>query len=111
MCGMDLYPWQEFLLIHGLELAEGLTVSTMNDRPADAPLFRFRNVVVVVARQQGKSVLGQVLSLFFLYVLRTRLVLGTAQDVDTAEEGGEGARGSVDGRPELAAELLAPRAR
>src|SRR5690625_401175 len=108
MCGMDLYPWQEFLLIHGLELAEGLTVSTMNDRPADAPLFRFRNVVVVVARQQGKSVLGQVLSLFFLYVLRTRLVLGTAQDLDTAEEVWDGALEIAEESPELAAELLPP---
>lgn len=108
MCGMDLYPWQEFLLIHGLELAPGVTVSNMNDRAQDEPLFRFRNVTVLVARQQGKSVLGQVLSLFFLYVLRTRLVLGTAQDLDTAEEVWDGALEIAEESEELSAELLPP---
>lgn len=108
MCGMELYPWQEFLLIHGLELAPGVTVASMNDRAQDEPLFRFRNVTVIVARQQGKSVLGQVLSLFFLYVLRTRLVLGTAQDLDTAEEVWDGALEIAEESQELAAELLPP---
>src|SRR5690625_5702884 len=45
MCGMDLYPWQEILHIHGLQLAGGLTVSTMHDQAAVAPFFRSRDVV------------------------------------------------------------------
>ena len=70
--GVFLYPWQKVLLIRGLELkAEGG--------------FRFRTLVVLVARQNGKSTLGQVLALWSLYVLRVPLIIGTAQDLSTAE--------------------------
>lgn len=103
VCGIDLFPWQRWLLIHTLELAPELTVSTMNDRGKLDPLFRFRKVVVLVARQNGKSTLSQVLSLFFLYVLGTDLVLGTAQDLDTAEEVWDGALDIIEETPELAA--------
>lgn len=74
----ELLPWQRWLLIHALEL-----------RP-DGRL-RFRNVVVLVSRQNGKSTLSQVLSLWWLFVLGVRLVLGTAQDLDVAEEIWQGA--------------------
>lgn len=108
VCGVDLYPWQEWLLIHALELAPGLTVKTMHKRGRLDPLFRFRKVVVLVARQNGKSTVSQVLSLFFLYVLGTELVLGTAQDLDTAEEVWAGALDIIEETPELAAEALKP---
>lgn len=75
---VDLLPWQEWLLVHALELLP-------NGR------FRFRNVVLLVARQNGKSTLSQVLSLYFLCVLGRRTVLTTAQDLDTAEEIWQGA--------------------
>lgn len=61
------------MLIHALELR------------ADGG-FRYRTVVVLVARQQGKSMLSVVLSLFFMFVLARELVIGTAQDLDVAEE-------------------------
>ena len=102
VCGIDLFPWQRWLFIHALELAPGLTVSTMNERGRLDPLFRFRKIIVLVARQNGKSTLSQVLSLFFLYVLGTDLVLGTAQDLDTAEEVWEGALDIIEDTPELA---------
>lgn len=70
---MELFPWQKWLLIHALELL-----------PDNS--FRFRRVVVLVARQNGKSTVSQVLALWFLYVYGYELVLGTAQDLDTAEE-------------------------
>lgn len=70
---VDLLPWQEWLLIHALEL-----------RPDGR--FRFRNVVVLVARQNGKSLLSQVLSLYSICVLGRRTVLSAAQDLDTAED-------------------------
>jgi hypothetical protein len=76
--GVVLFPWQRWLLIHALEL-----------RPEGG--FRFRNVVVLVARQNGKSTLSQVLALWFMYVYGYDLVLGTAQDLDTAEEVWQGA--------------------
>ncbi len=69
---IDLLPWQEWLLIHALEL-----------RPNGR--FRFRNVVVLVARQNGKSLLSQVLSLYSICVLGRKTVLSAAQDLDTAE--------------------------
>lgn len=91
VCGIDLFPWQRWLLIHALEL-----------NPDDSGSFRFRNIVVLVARQNGKSTLSQVLSLFALYVLGIDLVLGTAQDLDTAEEVWEGALEIIEETPQLA---------
>jgi len=73
MLGIDLMPWQQWLLIHALER-----------NPDGTP--RFRTVLVLVARQNGKSTLLQVLSLFMLFVVQVTLVLGTAQDLDTAED-------------------------
>ncbi len=78
-----LLPWQRWLLIHALELSP------------DGSL-RFRNVVVLVARQNGKSTLSQVLALWAMYVLGRRVVLGTAQDLDTAEEVWQGAVDMVE---------------
>lgn len=75
---ISLFPWQRWLLVHLLELL-----------PNGA--LRFRIAVVLVARQNGKSTVGQVLSLWFMYVYGWRLVLGTAQDLDTAEEVWQGA--------------------
>lgn len=89
--GIELYPWQKWLLIHALELLPD-------------GQFRFRNVVVLVARQNGKSTLSQVLALFFMYVLGTALVIGTAQDLDVAEEIWEGAVEIVEETPELNAQ-------
>lgn len=102
VCDVSLYPWQKWLLIHTLELSPGVTVKNMASRGRDEPLFRFRNVVVLVARQQGKSTLSQVLALFFLYVLGIDLILGTAQDLDTAEEVWDGALDIIEETPELA---------
>ena len=70
---IELFPWQKWLLIHALEL-----------RPNGR--LRFRNIIVLVARQNGKSTLSIVLSLWAMYVFGTKTILGTAQDLDTAEE-------------------------
>lgn len=86
--GMSLYPWQRWLLIHMLELLP------------DGQL-RFRTVVVLVARQNGKSTLSIILSLFFMYVLARNLVIGTAQDLDVAEEIWQGAVDIIEETPEL----------
>lgn len=86
---IELFPWQKWLLVHALELAP------------DGETFRFRNVVVLVARQNGKSTLSQVLSLFYMYVLGTMLVIGTAQDLDVAEEIWQGAVDLVEETPQL----------
>ncbi|MEE6295188.1 hypothetical protein [Georgenia wangjunii] len=75
---VELMPWQRALLIRMLELREDGTL-------------RFATVVVLVARQNGKSTLSQVLALWFMLMAGWPLVLGTAQDLDVAEEVWEGA--------------------
>lgn len=87
--GIELLPWQRWLLIHALELLEDGS-------------FRFRTVVLLVARQNGKSTLAQILSLFFLYVRQSRLVIGTAQNLDIAEEVWAGAVELAEGTPDTA---------
>lgn len=87
--GVELFPWQKWLLIHALEL-----------RPEGG--FRFRTVVVLVARQNGKSTLSQVLALWAMFVLQVALVIGTAQDLDVAEEIWSEAVELVEETPELA---------
>lgn len=79
---LTLLPWQKWLFIHALEIV---------DQPDGSWRFRFRTVLVLVARQNGKSLMGMVLALYFLYCLDAALVLGTAQDLDQATEVWEGA--------------------
>lgn len=94
--GVELYPWQRWLLIHALEL-----------HPDGS--FRFRHLIVLVARQNGKSTLSQIIALYFLFcVPDCRLVLGTAQDLDTAEEVWDGAKEMIDENEELADLTLEP---
>lgn len=85
---VELLPWQRWLLVHMLEL-----------RP-DGTL-RFRTVVILMARQNGKSTLSQIVALWFMYVYGTPLVIGTAQDLDVAEEIWQGAVDLVEETPEL----------
>jgi hypothetical protein len=87
--GLDLYPWQRWFFIHALELREDGS-------------FRFRTLVLLVARQNGKSLVSQVLALFSLYVLDVPLVISTAQDLDTAEEVWDGAVELIDATAALA---------
>lgn len=79
---LKLLPWERWLFIHALEIV---------DQPDGSWRFRFRTVLVLVARQNGKSLMGMVLALYFLYCLDAALVLGTAQDLDQATEVWEGA--------------------
>lgn len=91
--GITLYPWQEWLLIHALELNE------------DDGTFRFRKVFVLVGRQNGKSTLLQILTLWRLYLDRATLVLGTAQDRGIARDQWLGAVEIAQSVPELAEEI------
>lgn len=75
--GIRLHPWQKWLFVHSLEVI---------DKPDGTWMLRFRTVVVLVGRQNGKTTMGAILSLFFLYALRSGLVIGTAQDLEQAED-------------------------
>lgn len=86
---IELYPWQKWLLIHMLELLPDNSL-------------RFRTVIVLVARQNGKSTLSQVVALWFMYIYGVALVIGTAQDLDVAEEIWQGAVDLAEESPDLA---------
>jgi hypothetical protein len=92
MIGEPLLPWQQWLVKHGLELHPDGT-------------YRFRTVLVLVARQNGKSSIKRVLSLWRLYMDRARLVLGVAQDVSLAREQWNTAMETIRACPDLADEL------
>lgn len=91
--GVVLFPWQKWLLIHALELLPDGS-------------FRFENVVLLVARQNGKSTMMQVLSLWRMYLdRRPPLIIGTAQNLDIAEHMWRGAVEMARSVPELSAEI------
>lgn len=75
-----LLPWQKWLLIHALELLP----LEIEDHPR-RPRFRFRTVLVLVGRQNGKSTLTMILILWFMMVRCVELVIGTAQSLGIAE--------------------------
>ncbi len=68
-----LWAWQRWLVIHGGELG-----------PDGAP--RFRELLVLVARQNGKSFLLVILALWWMFVECVALVLGTSSKLEYAKE-------------------------
>lgn len=89
--GFDPLPWQRWLFIHALEL-----------KPDGR--FRFRTVLILVARQNGKTSLVEIKNIWKMYVLGAQ-VLGTAQDLDISEESWDNAVEICEGIPELAVEI------
>lgn len=80
--GIRLYPWQQWLLVHALELnADGS--------------YRFGKVIVEVARQNGKTTLVTVLAAYWLFIDALAhpehvrpdkfVVVGAAQTLDNAK--------------------------
>lgn len=74
---LKLYPWQEWALIHLFEIEGDIEVKWN---------FRFRILLLFVARQNGKTVLSKVIASFFLNVLEVKNVLGTSLSVDKSLE-------------------------
>lgn len=70
---MPLDPWQRWLVIHGGELG-----------PDGAP--RFRELLILVARQNGKSFLLVILALWWMFVECVPIVLGTSSKLEYAKE-------------------------
>lgn len=91
--GEPLLPWQEWLVIHAMELLPDGT-------------YRFRTIMALVARQNGKTSLSRTLALWRLYIDGARLVLGAAQDVSIAREVLNAAHDMAMEVPDLAAEVL-----
>ena len=92
MIGEPFLPWQQWLAIHALELNPGGS-------------FRFRTVVCLVARQNGKSTFKRTVSLWRLYIDGARLVLGVAQDVSLAREQWNYCQDTINACPDLKTEF------
>lgn len=96
-----LLPWQRWWLIHAFEL-------TLDPHPMTGRRrLRFRTLLTLVARQQGKSWLLRVVALWALYVRRVGMVLGAAQSLDIARETWLLAVDLAKAAPECAAEIPA----
>lgn len=106
LLGVELYPWQKVLLIRALELRE------------DGVTYRFRRIIVLVGRQNGKTMLASVLAAWWLFVDSKRhpdrvppvkfKIVGVAQNLDIAREPWNAVKSWVDPDPETdAAEELA----
>ena len=92
----NLYPWQKWALIHILEI--------IGDLGGDWR-FRFRTALILISRQNGKTVLSEVIASFFLNVLCVDSVFGTSLSLDKAEEVWEAVVQDQETIPELSAEL------
>ncbi|MEN0021999.1 MAG: hypothetical protein AAGC61_01870 [Microbacterium sp.] len=78
---VHLFPWQKWLLIHMMELDS-------------FGLLRFRKALIIVGRQNGKTLIAAVLAAYWLYVDAGRwptqlpeqdfIVVGAAQKLDIA---------------------------
>ena len=102
---IELYPWQQWLLIHALELLE------------DGITYRYRRIIVLVGRQNGKTLVASVLASWWLHVdsqrhpdrvppLRFKIV-GTAQNLDIAREPWNSVKLWCDPEPETIEEQAA----
>ena len=91
-----LYEWQKWALIHGLEIVGELGGDWK---------FRFRTVLYLISRQNGKTVLSEVIASFFLNVLQVQSVFGTSLSLDKAEEVWESVISDQESIPELSAEI------
>lgn len=94
--GKKLYPWQEWSLIHALEITGDIRKSWR---------FRFRTVLIEVARQNGKTVDSEGIASFFLNVLGVKSVFGTSLSLDKAEEVWEAVVADQENTPELRGEI------
>lgn len=91
MIGVELLPWQKWLAKHALEIVNH----------GEQWQFRYRYVIVLIGRQNGKTFFEVMLNLFFLFGLKSHLILGTAQNLDTATETFEDTVTQVEDTPEL----------
>lgn len=70
--GTPLDPWEEFAAIHAGEMLP-------DGRP------RFRKLLIIVARQQGKTLLCRVLTLYWQFIERWPMVLATSTNLGYAK--------------------------
>lgn len=86
--GQPLLPWQETAAIRALELSED---------PARDGRYRFRQVLIMVGRQSGKTTLLKMWALWRMCGTPGTTVLGVAQQLRTAQESWRGAVDIAEG--------------
>ena len=94
---MSLFPWEEWVLIHTLEIVGDLNKPDWT--------FRFRTVVIMVARQNGKTTVSKVIASFFQNVLGVKSIFGTSLSLDKAEEVWDEVVAEQENNPALAGEI------
>jgi hypothetical protein len=88
---MPLDAWQRWIVIHAGEILP-------DGRP------RFRKLLIIVARQNGKTHLLKVLTLFWLFVDQWPMIMGQSTTLSMAREVWESAQAMARQSPELVAE-------
>lgn len=83
-----LNPWQRWFLVHALEL-----------NPDGS--YRFKTVLLWVARQNGKTFIAALLILFRMFVDGDAQIIGVAQKLATAKKTWEHAQNIIDAIPRL----------
>ena len=91
-----LYPWQEWALIHALEITGDLDAAWH---------FRFRTVLFLISRQNGQTVLSEVIASFFMNVLMVENIFGTSLSLEKAEEVWEAVISDQLAFPELSGDI------
>lgn len=89
--GVPLLPWQRWAAIHAMELLPDGS-------------FRFRKVLIIVARQNGKSHLKRSVSLWRMYMEPRMQILGVAQEVKLARKQWNFCQQAIHDAPDLEAE-------
>lgn len=92
----ELYPWQKFALVHSLEIVGSLKKKWH---------FRFRTVLFLISRQNGKTVLSEVIASFFLNMLGSESIFGTSLSLDKAEEVWEAVIRDQEDIPDLSRDI------
>lgn len=87
-----LYPWQKWALIHALEIVGDLQTEWK---------FRFRTILFMIARQNGKTKLSYIIASFFMNILEAESIFGTSLSLDKAEEVWEAVIEAQENSPEL----------
>lgn len=102
--GEPLTPWQEWLSIHALELLPPERVKAMYPSMPEmwsAEVLRFKTILVMVGRQNGKTHWAKVLIKWALFRKRLPYILGAAQTKNDAFELWEQITDESEAHPKL----------
>jgi hypothetical protein len=88
MIGEPLLPWQQWAVIHALELNPDGT-------------YRFRTVLILVSRQNGKSQLKRIVTLWRMYMDGAKRIIGVAQDLSLARDQWQMCQETIHACPDL----------